>query len=498
MTFADNAPPEGVRDIFVGAFVEAWPLGFSLQRRGWRGHVAGANGDGTFFIRFDDGECRDLPLGRIKVLDAAGRDDSAEEALGSIMGLSVEDSTELGLDVQGAGDAWGEYLDSIPGLHGGRAKWLANDGRYTELEWTRRVLLFYAEVAIKGEDVRVMHQSLRHALMRNGRPPTFMDNSAVAEFFKGYRKWVRPKRAEMIQRFIEKRLPVPREFYRTARETLWKGEAASTTKGRTECLVYLVCVLMYVSLYRISNFAHTVADHKAREVDKHAVRNADVFVVSNPQVAQGIHPIDREVGRDLIAPLHHWVYGRANAEQVLGVAFIFWTRKNQAYHAEPFWLKRGRSGAEDQALGDFLVSRLFCVRGPTDLVFAQVSDTKPEGRRLLSKEVNEGMKRVAAVMGFDPTLVSSTCNRIAGMSNRDANGFAEVELLQDSQHASFSTVRRHYLFPVEDKVRSDDVRTGFVGITTDHGYSTRELHERLLVQWAVRDNLASGAYGGRA
>jgi hypothetical protein len=204
--------------------------------------------------------------------------------------------------------------------------------------------------------------------------------------------------------------------------------------------------------------------------------------------------MDRRRERDLVTVAYEWA-GRV--ETVFAVAFIFWTQKNQQFHAEPFFVKRGRSESEDKLLAHLLQARAFCTTGPVDPFFMAISQVeRVSGRRLRSRDVNELMKVVAQEMGFNPADFSTTSNRVAGMTTLcNASGVVELEVIKKSKHASFQTVRRHYRFPVAHTPRSERVvATELVGLTTDAGFSTDDLVSYLALRAEVRVQEKRGCY----
>ena len=66
-------------------------------------------------------------------------------------------------------------------------------------------------------------------------------------------------------------------------------------------------------------------------------------------------------------------------------------------------------------------------------------------------------------------------------------GATEQEVIKTTTHASFTTVRHHYLFPCTKVIKSQTVNTGLLGITSDHGFATRDLLDLVMIIFEVKN-----------
>jgi hypothetical protein len=166
-----------------------------------------------------------------------------------------------------------------------------------------------------------------------------------------------------------------------------------------------------------------------------------------------------------------------------------WTTKSRKYSVQPFWLKRGRSPTEDTLLDDVLWSRSWATHVGDALFFSLQSNLEyvARGRRLLAKEVNFVTKETARALGLPPDNFSSTSHRKGGISSLFGSGASEREILKVSTHASFTTVRHHYLFPCTKVVKSQPVTTSLLGITSDHGFATRDLLDLVMIMFETKN-----------
>jgi len=262
-------------------------------------------------------------------------------------------------------------------------------------------------------------------------------------------------------------------------------------------LAYLVIMLQFASGYRVSNFVHTVPDAKAAKRkteatdadDKHAARQQDVFFVLNSDLSRGIHPADVDPNRSKVLMGHEFVWSRGRADRVLGICWLFWTTKSRAYVVEPFWLKRGRSEMEDQLIEDVSFSRRWAPANPDALFFSATSlrqESCPFGKRVQYSDVQYAIKKTAESLGLPKSCFSTNSARKAGMSNLMAVGVSEAEMLAYSRHASIRTVRSHYAFPTTKVVRGQRVFTSLLGITSDHGFATKDLQDIVMAMWVAR------------
>jgi hypothetical protein len=416
--------------------------------------------------------------------------------LSRIMANHIESATERSRKPEKFYALWMEYILSR-GLDD--EHW---DMRgYTPELWTRRYLLFLTWLVQRKENPKQGHNSMITFFKGHSRDPPALHSPLVSDFFKGLGKLNTPRarRVKAMKSFINRKLPAPTELFPKARELLWRPEARQATGMGpvVHSLAYLVIMLQFASGYRVSNFVHTTPDakaakHKTRATDdddKHAARQQDVFFVLNSDLSCGIHPADVDPDRSKVRMGHEFVWSPRRSSRVLGICWLFWTTKSRAYVVEPFWLKRGRSEMEDQLIEDVAFSRRWAPAHPDALFFSATSlrqESCPFGKRVQYGDVQKGIKKTAESLGLPRSCFSTNSARKTGMSNLMAVGASEAETLAYSRHASIRTVRLHYAFPTTKVVRGQSVFTSLLGITSDHGFATKDLQDIVMAMWVAR------------
>ena len=491
-------------ELSAGVQVEVWPPGRE------RGRVPGLPGrivrrdklKGRWVVSIAAGELL-VHESCIQSCDYKDADHDEEQLLATAVGLAGARSSSRRVDLEEFVELLTRYLDSIPGL--GSQYWTLDDPEWTQAQWNRRYVLFLCWVHLKGVDVEKVHRSAKVYFITRAYLPLCLESSVARHTRKCLKALGVSKREAVVSRFLQRRLPVAVEWYpymigkaqRLIQEQVkLKGKDLSDTRVLIVCL--LVNCLQFASLLRIGHFAKTEADAwagEARSANPHLLANADVLVLVNADVGRGCHPVDRPHSKDLILAINEWQSNRPR--EVVAVIFLPWTMKNQKHHVEPYHLQRGRSEIEDAVLELLLLSRSFCTRGPTDQFTTIVSTAYEPGRRVLAKHLNETLKSVARHFGFDPRDWSSTCNRVAGITTLcNASGATEIGVIQLSGHASFSTVRRHYRFPLACQPRSENRQAvRLVGATTDDcGIDMKLLEVQLLLRAKVRHQQLLGYY----
>ena len=443
--------------------------------------------------------CKSVRATDLRLLKRAplNLDEDDERVLCLIQANTIEGSTEKGLNPERAYGLWKAYLEE----HGCNEAldWCLGGHDYGT--WLRRLQLFYTWLYRGKEDPRRIHRSLRLFLRRKGfNPPQFGDE-AVKRFFKGLERFKgeNPKsRHQAVRRFVNRRLPVPTGFHRRMRELFWKKDARERhgQRGVHEAFAYIVGTLQYVTLRRISNFAHTVADRattrrKTISVDaddKHALRVKDVLIAVNSGLLQGLHPCDVRGRETRLLYSNEWRPGEMRRRSVVGICFMFWSSKKGEIYLEPFWLKRGRSEDEEILIDDVLHSRRWASNGPDDLFFAAqaLQSWRTRGARLLGSDVNEVIKATARSYGLPDTNFSTTSLRKLAMSNLGALGVPDPGILRLSRHVNIRTVRRHYMFPINRVPRSHKPVASLLEVDSESGFNTDDLHELIGVMAMAR------------
>ena len=240
----------------MGEFVDAWPHGFSRDGPSWPGIISNVVrvSDGYLYrVEFDDGDNShgrgvDLPASRVESSFTHNLDQAELITLGSIMANTVEESTERSTVPEAAHKLWIQYLLT----HGLTREDWAMEGYTAEL-WIRRLLLFYSWLHTRGDNVQKMHRSLRlysiQSYLITGSE--YFKHPIFTEFFKGLIKVNCSQRARNIKKFINRKLAAPMELYAAARLSFW-DPFATLSPGRARSMSYLVVMLIYSSLYRIS------------------------------------------------------------------------------------------------------------------------------------------------------------------------------------------------------------------------------------------------------
>ena len=468
-----------------------------VKDHGSEAEVVKVRDDGTVDVRLDhDGRVyRRQPRARFSLVQAASinLDEDQERRLDFIISNGIEASTESKLDPDRAASLWLTYLKE-KGCHE-PGDW-ALEGYDYDI-WLRRLLLFYTWLEQGKEDPHRHHQSLRLWLGRRGRHPRQFDDELVLRFFKGVKK-VRGQsqrsRLQGIRRFVNRKLPTPTGFTRTARDLFWSRDAKEKhgQRGVMRAYAYLVASLQYASLRRISNFAHTVSDKARRRRktvsqdpdDKHA---KDVLVAVNPALRRGKHPCDVRQADTKLFDSTTWG-GDWDSRDVLGICFLFWSHKGGELYCDPFWLKRGRSRDEDRLIKDLLASRRWGTGLPDSLFFSAKSSQAscPMGARLTGSLVNSVIKATAKSLGLPKASFSTTSLRKSAMTNLSALGASDKGFLRLSRHVSMRTGRRHYIFPLNRIPRSHKVYRPLLEVDSESGFNTDDLMELVGVMALAR------------
>jgi hypothetical protein len=319
---------------------------------------------------------------------------------------------------------------------------------------------------------------------------------ALLQYVSGAAKTALDSREKMLRRLADRTMALPLGWVEPMRALLFHWRPADNDAIDLS-LCYLVIMVQLHTLMRISNWAHTVADHDARRSppvvrdrdDKHVVRVGDVFLIINDR-SLGIDLSSRDRSRDRVVPSHLWDLSLPS--HVIALVFMVLTKKNTQFYPELKWVKRGNSAAETRLLCDLLTSRSLAPTDPERPFFSRIG-TSGEVRRTRGGDVSLAGKMVARSHGYDPHNFSTTSNRITGISSLAKMGLPTQAVQVLSGHKSASSLSHYTQAPA----RLSTLREGppqqavsVLAFSPNSGWDDDDLDEQVMAMAFARTRLA--------
>ncbi len=360
----------------------------------------------------------------------------------------VKGSTEAGLGISKVASLWSGYA---------RLKGFGANAFLKGMSRDRAVhvlLAFLLRCRRQGLGLSRIKRSLHQVFLRGLGNPAHLEDARIAAYVKGARFQGVHLKTVVKARFARRKVPLPFSWIPRSRVRFFRLPSKIDEEVQAS-MAYLILVLQVHTAERISNFARTQPVNSSRKSatisdqgpDTHALRGADAIIFSNDRLPSA-GPQGRDRGRDTALASHEWL-GTAPVDNVFALCLLFYTRKNQGYHCQPKWVRRGISALEDQLLTDLILSRQYAPMGGEDLFFARMSQEPGHlgsVRNPLAKDVAALNKAMATQHGFDPMNFSTTSARSAGISSLCQAGVSEDNLSRFAGHKSSHTTKTHYIF----------------------------------------------------
>lgn len=399
-----------------------------------------------------------------------------------VVAHGIQGTTETGLGLHKAECLWRGFLIKN-GWEGDL--FMARDPPGTQAE---KLIKFYLSLQLDKIPVKRTHKALVHVFRRDVLASTAVfGHASVQSFLKGADRHLVDLRAVQQQRFGRRKVALLIDWVRQGRSKFFK--VPSLVKSDVESsLCYLAMALQVHTGCRISNLAHTGPDRESRLYptesmdpnDKHALRGQDVLFCANATLGPNV--ATRNTRLDTISPSNEWT---KSGDTVFAICFLMWTKKNQGYHVEPLWVRRGMSEDEDQFLEDLVLSRESAPMAPDSLFFSKVDAASGATKRITSKMVNNTVKALATSMGAGAPNFSTTSGRSAGISALARVGLSEEQLRKHAGHKSSKTTFAHYVFKGVPRRRIPSA----LSLTPEQGLDEEDLRLLLMSMKEVRRQL---------